>query len=434
MDESLISRVSLFAGLPPEEIHTLAQTLQLKQVPAGTIIIHEGGRDDRFYILLDGEVEVFKAMAGPTTPDDPTMPEGSSQLHGEERILGRLDQGALIGEMSLFSRDGRHTASVRALSPLRLLEMTRGEFDALLQRQPAMTYDMVRLLSRRLERSENVTILDLQEKNLQLTKAYLELKAAQALLVEKEKLEHELELARDIQLSILPEPIPSLAGFDFGALMVPARVVGGDFYDFIPLDDERMGIVVGDVSDKSMPAAMYMSLSYSLIRAEARRSDSAAETLQNVNRHLLDISSSGMFVTVLYGILNRVSREFRFARAGHEYPIIMDRGGQPLQLARTSGRLMGLFDELDLQEQSIVFPAGGAALIFSDGITEAMDGQGRQFGSRRATDFLGRQLAGLTTHGLAQRISEQLLQEVQAFTSPALQHDDITIVAICGLE
>lgn len=434
MDEQLISQVPLFAALPAEEIRFLAQTLVLKQIPAGTILIHEGGRDDRFYILLEGQVEVFKAMSRPSTPGGQDLPDDQTVGDGGERYLGLLEQGALIGEMSLFSRDGRHTASVRALSSLQLLEMTRGEFDALLHRQPSMAYELVRLLSRRLERSENVTILELQEKNRQLTKAFLELQAAQALIVEKEKLEHELGLARDIQLRILPETIPPLAGFDFGALMVPARTVGGDFYDFIPLDDERMGIVVGDVSDKSMPAAMYMSLSYSLIRVEAWRNESPTETLMNVNRHLLDITSSGMFVTVLYGILNRVTREFCFARAGHEYPIILDNRGRPLELAQTAGRLMGLFDNLKLEEQTIRFPEGGAALIYSDGVSEAMDQQGRQFGARRARDFLSHYMVGPTARSPAKRISEQLLQEVQAFTRPALQQDDITIVTIRGME
>ena len=133
-------------------------------------------------------------------------------MGGGERRLGVLHRGSLIGEMSLFSEDGSHTAGVRALTPLRLLEMTRPEFDALLHRQPMMAYDLVRLLSRRLERSENLTILDLQEKNRQLTQAYLELEAAQAQVVEKKKLEHELELAGDIQLQILPEVIPRLPG------------------------------------------------------------------------------------------------------------------------------------------------------------------------------------------------------------------------------
>ena len=423
MDEKIISQVPLFARLPSAEITHLAQTLKPRQAAAGSLLFQEGIHDDRFYILLDGQAEVFKALI------EPSLAEGPAEFGGGERRLGVLHRGSLIGEMSLFSQDGSHTAGVRALTPLRLLEMTRREFDALLHRQPMMAYDLVRLLSRRLERSENLTILDLQDKNRQLTEAYVELEEAQAQLVEKEKLDHELELAGDIQVQILPEVIPTLAGFDLGALMVPARVVGGDFYDFIPLDDERLGIVVGDVSDKGMPAALYMTLSYSLIRAEARRSPSPAETLNNVNRHLLDISSSGMFITAVYGILNRSTREFRFARAGHPYPVIVDGQGREVALGKTTGNLIGVFGELQVEEVSITFPEGGAALIFSDGVTEAMNGSGEQFESERTADLLSRTMADP-----AGRICEQLLQEVQSFGDPELLQDDITIVAIRGID
>jgi serine phosphatase RsbU (regulator of sigma subunit) len=423
MDEKIISHVPLFAALPPAEITFLAQTLKPRQATAGSILFQEGAYDDRFYILLDGQAEVFKSLG------DPTAAEASAELGGGERRLGVLHQGSLIGEMSLFSEDGSHTAGVRALTSLRLLEMTRPEFDALLHRQPMIAYDLVRLLSRRLERSENLTILDLQEKNRQLTQAYMELEAAQAQVVEKKKLEHELQLAGDIQLQILPEIIPRLPGFDLGALMVPARVVGGDFYDFIPLDDERLGIVVGDVSDKGMPAALYMTLSYSLIRAEARRSPSPAETLNSVNRHLLDISSSGMFITALYGILDRTTREFCFARAGHPYPIIVDGRGREVPLDKMNGNLMGVFDDLRLEEVSVTFPRGGAILIFSDGITEAMDGSGELFETERAADLLSRTMAEP-----AGRICEELLEEVQSFSDPELLQDDITIVAITGID
>jgi serine phosphatase RsbU (regulator of sigma subunit) len=432
MIESTISKIPLFAELPPSEIRNLVETLQFREVPVGEVIIHEGGRDDRFYILLEGQAEVFKTMASRVNNDSSLPADEPILLSGDERFLGVIEQGSMIGEMSLFSRDGRHTASVRALSPLSLLEMTRGDFDALLHRQPHMTYGLVRLLSRRLERSENVTIVDLQEKNRQLTRAYRDLKAAQAQLVETEKLEHELELAREIQLRILPEEIPSLEGFDFGAMIVPARAVGGDFYDFIPLDDQRMGIVVGDVSDKSIPAAMYMSLSYGLIRAEAQRLTSPAETLRNVNRLLLEVSTSSMFVTVLYGILNRITREFRFARAGHEYPIILDSHGRPLELARTSGLLMGLFDDLSLEEESIFFPPGGSALIYSDGITEAMNIQGDQYGAARAKEFLRQNMGSFSSSNPAGDICERLLSDLRTFVGPALQNDDITIVAIQG--
>jgi Serine phosphatase RsbU, regulator of sigma subunit len=118
----------------------------------------------------------------------------------------------------------------------------------------------VRVLSLRLEQHQNRTIRDLQEKNLQLTQAYEQLKAAQAHLIEKEKMERELEVARGIQQSMVPRKLPHLPGFDFGARMMPARAVGGDFFDFIPLSESTLGIVIGDVSDKGVPAALFMAL------------------------------------------------------------------------------------------------------------------------------------------------------------------------------
>jgi serine phosphatase RsbU (regulator of sigma subunit) len=432
MDETVISSIPLFAALPATEIQFLANTLQPRVVAAGTTIIKEGGSDDRFYILLEGRAEVFKTMVGEErvvsteTSDEPAL------LRGDERFLAVIEQGSLIGEMGLFSQDSRHTASVRALTPMRLLEMTREDFDSLLQRQPVMTYDLVRTLSQRLERSENVTIIDLQEKNRQLTIAYRELQQAQAQIVEKEKLEHELELARQIQLAILPDQIPALPGFGLGATIAPARAVGGDFYDFIPLGDDLMGIVVGDVSDKGIPAAMYMSLTYGLIRAEARRTASPADTLNQVNKLLLEVTTSGMFVTVLYGILNKATREFRFARAGHEYPIILNSSGQPIELMPTSGRLMGILDDLDLHEESVQIPRGGMALIFSDGVTEAMNRDGEQFGASRAEDFLCQNMSDLSAGGSSCQICERLLSALRSFVGPEPQHDDITIVAIQG--
>jgi len=143
----ILSQVPLFAGLPTREIMHLAETLQTIDIPAGTIIFQEGGRDELFYILIAGEAEVIKALGS----------EG-------ERHLGKIGPGTLIGEMSLFSPDSLHTASVRSLTPLSMLEITRADFDALLHRQPTLAYELVRLLSRRLDHSENLTILDLQEK------------------------------------------------------------------------------------------------------------------------------------------------------------------------------------------------------------------------------------------------------------------------------
>ncbi len=143
-----LSSIPLFASLPVEEISRLEKVLSVSTCPAGKVLFQEGHSDDKFYILLEGQVEVVKALGSP-----------------EERLLGVRQSGNLLGEMSLFSQDGRHTASVRAVTPLRLLKVTRAELDALLQRQPHMAYELFRLLSHRLEESENATILDLKEKN-----------------------------------------------------------------------------------------------------------------------------------------------------------------------------------------------------------------------------------------------------------------------------
>src|SRR5512135_84273 len=242
MSEELIRRVPLFATLPQHEIAHLANSLRHFDFPTNTIIFHEGRKEDHFYILIEGHVEIIKAQG---TPD--------------ERLLGVRSAVSFIGDMSLFSQDGKHTASVRALTPLNVLEMTRADFDQLLHRQPLLAYEMVRVMSTRLQDSENLTIHDLQIKNQELTQAYNELRAAHEQIVEKEKLERELAVAREIQQSILPRMLPDVKRFDFGGKMSPTRAVAGDFYDVIWLAPDQIGLVVGDVSDKGVPASLFMA-------------------------------------------------------------------------------------------------------------------------------------------------------------------------------
>jgi serine phosphatase RsbU (regulator of sigma subunit) len=406
MDIDLIRHIPLFASLPASEIQHMVDTLRIFDIPEKTILLHENDQEDHFYILLDGQVEIIKAL-------------GSAN----ERLLGIREKGALIGEMSLFTPGSYHTASVRALTPLKLLQMTRNDFDTLLHRQPALAYEIVRIMSRRLEESENTTILDLQEKNRQLTEAYRELKAAQAQIIEKEKLDHEMGLARKIQLSILPQRLPQQANYDFGALIIPARAVGGDFYDFIPLKDNKLGVVLGDVSDKGMPAALFMALTYSLLRAEADRGASPGETLQKVNRNLLEINAAGMFVTVLYGVLDMTTGLFSYARAGHPPLVVVDCAGKPVEVQKKIGQPLGIFEDMLLDEGEITVPPGGVVLVYSDGLSEATDAQGNEFGSERLPAILAGQL-----RQPAQNICNHLWKMVTDFGDPSLQQDDFTLV------
>ena len=176
-----------------------------------------------------------------------------------------------------------------------------------MERFPKLALDVIRILSARLRDSDNATIRDLRDKNLELSQAYADLEAAQQQIIEQEALRRELQHAYQIQQSMLPAALPAVArAWTLGAQMLPARMVGGDFYDVIHLPDaNRLVFLVGDVSGKGIPAALFMALSSSLLRAEACRGTSTpVDVLRCVNRQLLDRRMKSMFVTLFYGELN----------------------------------------------------------------------------------------------------------------------------------
>ena len=408
MNASTIGRVPLFAALPPAELATLAASLRQSRYPAHTVLFREGDYGDRFYIVLDGQIAIIKAL----DTDD-------------ERLLTVHGAGAFIGEMSLLSPDGLRTASARVHADAQMLELTRADFDALLQRHPMLAYEMLRVLSTRLREAQDAAIRDLHEKNERLAQALADLHAAQAQIIEQETLERELRRAREIQESILPRTLPRLAGFDIGARMLPARMVGGDFFDVIPLAPDNLGVVIGDVSGKGIPAALFMALTCSLLRAEARRVTSPEEVLRSVNAHLLGMNARGMFVTVLYGVLDRTTQEFVYVRAGHELPLVWDATGTALPPTTGRGLPLGLFPYPVLDIQTVRLPAGSTLLLYTDGVTEATDAKGELFGLERliATTRISMRAA-------AQELCDDVLQAVTTYHGPVPQADDITVLAV----
>ncbi len=408
MSDSPISRVPLFASLPPEELDALAATLQETTYPAGTILFHEGDYGDRFHIVLDGSIEIIKALG----TDD-------------EQLISVRGVGEFVGEMSLLDGDGLRTASVRVRSEARVLELTRDDFDTLLRRHPAMAYEMLRVLSARLRASNDASVRDLHERNQRLAQAYADLQAAQAQIIEQETLMRELQLAREIQESMLPHTLPWMEGFDIGARMVPARMVGGDFFDIIPLGSDSLGIVIGDVSGKGVPAALFMALASSLLRAEVTRGAPPEQALPMLNRHLMTRNAKGMFVTLLYGVLWRESREFRYVRAGHEFPLAWDASGTRMAVSRGRGLPLGLFPTPVLDAQSLTLPPGGTLLLYTDGAVEAMDAQGVLFGHDRLY-----QVARADTEGTAQDLCDHVVQAISSYQGAASPADDVTLVAV----
>jgi sigma-B regulation protein RsbU (phosphoserine phosphatase) len=408
LKEKLLAQAPLFRGLPEDEIKKLSQSLTVREVPPKTILFREGEVGDRFYIIIQGQIEVIKALETP-----------------EERLIGVRGPGEFIGELSLINRAGLRTASIRSLGPAHLWEMSHKEFDALLHRQPAMAFELINVLSQRLTTAHDSTIKDLQEKNRELRQAYEELKAAQAQIIEKERLERELQVAFEIQTSILPQSLPKLAGYDFGALMVPARAVGGDFYDIIPLSQDKVGIVIGDVADKGVPSAIFMAQTHALLYAMASRNASPARVLQRVNQLLMKIGESSLFVTVLYGILDRRTNAFSYARAGHELPIILSSTGQ-IQLAPYSeGQLLGILEKPTLDMQTVNIPPGGLILLYTDGAIDARHYSGDAFGLDRLTSELKDIM-----NGSAQELCDRLWQTLEDFQSETAQEDDVTLVVM----
>jgi serine phosphatase RsbU (regulator of sigma subunit) len=306
-----------------------------------------------------------------------------------------------------------------------VLELTRADFDALLHRYPTLVYDMLRIMSARLRDSHEAALHDLQEKNRHLAQAYDDLQVAQARIIEQEALARELRLAREIQESMLPRALPQPPGFEIGARMVPARMVGGDFFDLFPLDADTLGIVIGDVSGKGIPAALFMTLVCSLLRAEAARAASPEEALRSVNRQLIARNAKHMFVTVLYGTLHLPTRVLTFVRAGHELPLLCDTASARLPVAHGRSQALGLFSQPLLDTQTLTLPLGGTLLLYTDGATDAADDHGDLFGLERLEAALRASLAAPT-----QAICDRLVQTLTDYPGTASQADDITLVAV----
>jgi serine phosphatase RsbU (regulator of sigma subunit) len=407
--QEIIRRVPFFSTLPTRHVRWLSETLQAEDLLAGTILFREGERGERFYIVIQGEIEVFKLFED-----------------GGEQVIAVRGPGEYVGEMSLLNESGRRTAGARARSDSEVLIMTRDEFDALLHRHPPLAYAMARVMGERLEQAHAVNIRRLEERNRQLQQALDELRAAQAELVETRKLEHELALARDIQMSLLPKELPRFRGYDFGARLLPMMQVGGDFYDFIALDERRIGVAVGDVSGHGVSAALIMAITVALLRAEACRGCPPADVLRAVNAQLLKLGANGMFVTALYGTLDIDSGEFTYARAGHEPVLVVGSDGRGAHYDENGGgRLLGLFDTVSLREATLRLSDRDALVLFTDGIVEARDAGREFYGEERLSE-----LAAAHGHLGAQAVCDRIVEDVREHAGGRAQSDDITVIAI----
>ena len=393
-------------GAGADLLEALAQTAVERTFQAGQVIIEENSTGRELYVIVAGQVEVVKGRGADAT------------------LLGRRGAGEFFGEMGLLEAKPRF-ATVRALESTRLLEFSEPDLHSVLVQQPLLLYQTIRVLMARLREADLTMIADLQSKNLELARAYRELQEAQAALVEKEKLERELELARELQQSILPTEFPAVPRLSFAARSRPARQVGGDFYDVISLRDGRLGLVMADVSDKGMPAALYMALTNSLIHAEAKRSSSPRQVLLSVHRLLLEMSHANMFFTAFYGVLEPGTGLLRYVRAGHDRPVLVRAGSGECLPLDAGGMLLGCVKPVHLEEASATLHPGDVLVLYTDGITDANSPGGEFFGTRRLHEML----CTIGETG-ARAVCDRVFAEVDRFQAGAAQHDDMALLVV----
>ncbi|MEI7635550.1 MAG: SpoIIE family protein phosphatase [bacterium] len=238
----------------------------------------------------------------------------------------------------------------------------------------------------------------------------------------------ELDIAREIQMSIVPSEFPPFPGrteLDIYAMMIAAQQVGGDFYDFFFIDEKRLGFVIADVSGKGIPAALFMAVSRTLLKTMALKQQPPAECLYTVNHMLCGDNAPEMFVTLFYGILNVETGGLEFCNGGHNYPYILRAGGGVEMVRSRGGMALGIFDDMPYVNGAETLRPGDSFFLYTDGVTEAQNVAGEFYGDPRLAEIL----AGLSD-GNAQNIIDTVVNDARKYAGEAPQSDDITALAI----
>jgi serine phosphatase RsbU (regulator of sigma subunit) len=239
-----------------------------------------------------------------------------------------------------------------------------------------------------------------------------------------ERSKAELRIASDIQRSFLPEHIPPIAGFDLAATSIPAMEVGGDFYDFIP-GSGRLGMVIADVSGKSVPAALFMALSRTIVRANATHHERGTDVLQDANDMISADSRLGMFVTLFYGVLDENSHNLVYANAGHPPPILLRSNSDDFTSLEVTGIALGMMEGMMYEERTVNLSPGDIVVLYTDGVTEATNSDMEQYGLKRLRLIVQR-----SRHLSSQGILDNILEDILNFSGDQAQFDDITMIIV----
>ena len=243
-------------------------------------------------------------------------------------------------------------------------------------------------------------------------------------ILEKRKLEEELSIAWSIQKTFLPKKHPQMPGFDISGINIPSEKVGGDYYDFIPIIDNQVGIAIGDVSGKGIPAALIMASFRASLIAEIRNNYAIRSIMFKVNNLLFESTESGIYVTAVYGVLDIKSRIFTFTNAGHNAPIFRHADGR-MEYLLEGGVALGTFENSEYEARPLSLGSGEIIVFYTDGVTEAKNEEEEEFGTKRL-----KQVINDSHHLNAADIQSNIHEAVKDFTGSLPQADDLTMIVI----
>ncbi len=350
---------AVFHGLDDNTVDQLRGFGERKHFQAGDIIIQQGIVGETFYVLVEGRVAITQSSST------------------EEITLGVVTPGKYFGEMALLE-DVPRTATCVALTEVQALEVSRIAFDEIMMTKPKLAYAVMFQVLSNMRRNESNALNQLMNKAEELEKSNRKLTLAQEELVKAERFKREIEIAGEVQRSLLPNQIPQHEEVAFAAWLGATRA-GGDFYDVIDLDDDHVGVLMGDVGNLGIQASVYMAMVRTLFRVECRRSLNPLTVAQAVHNGILDVTTvSDMYVNVFYGVLHRPSGMFSYILAGQEQPFLY-RPGQGIAQLKGRGNFLGLAPSITLNEKRMKMRSGDRLILVSDGIFGAKNKKGESF-------------------------------------------------------
>ncbi|MFN2222405.1 MAG: SpoIIE family protein phosphatase [Chloroflexota bacterium] len=346
---------------------------------AGQVIVRAGDPADTMYVVAEGELAVT--------------------LEGQE--LDRLTAGELFGEMGMVENRPR-SATVTAITDCCLIPIDKMRFAALVRQHPGFATRVMAIMSSRLRRQMSKEVV-------------------------RQAFKRELEIGRQMQLALLPAGPPEIPGWSFASYYEAAWQVGGDFFDFIRPDDDpdRLRLVIADVTGKGVPAALFMAVARTMIRAETEQGRSPSEVLTRVNRMILCDERSPLFLSALYAELDLASGRLRYASAGHDRPLCLRRATGRVEELPAAGFLLGAFSDATFDLGETILNEGDALVLYTDGISEARDGQRHFFGLERLQ-------AAMFASGVceAQHMVDGIVGAVREFAGDVDQEDDLTLLVV----